>query len=95
MATCPRCKKEWEGDPLFITCSTCRIPAPPPRRGKRVLESTNYPPANDDLEDCGTLEFVPGDAGCYSCRSRKRMCQECGYCAFCGHVDEECQGRFR
>ena len=31
---CARCKKEWTGDPLFITCVECRIPFKPGPKSK-------------------------------------------------------------
>ena len=31
---CARCKKEWAGDPLFVTCPSCRIPHKPSKRAK-------------------------------------------------------------
>jgi len=32
---CARCKKEWAGDSLFITCPSCRMPDRPNKKQKR------------------------------------------------------------
>lgn len=52
---CARCKKEWAGDPLFVTCPSCRIPHKPSKRAKEGCKRFARPYNNKsgDTKDPG------------------------------------------
>lgn len=52
MAICARCKQEWAGDTLFITCPSCRLPDTPHKKKKRgcVRYSRTYDHGSDKVD---------------------------------------------